>query len=140
MNLTALTGQPKKPSKFEFSKGEAISMTPLGGTKTTTPSVISDKSKLNLSSLTDPVADYFEPTGETRIRDVAREGLPSAHEVNVKILKFGKDVAQGISRNIASMGVTLAKKVGGEEDVIVPTYLQWLFKDEPIKSVEKRIV
>lgn len=49
-------------------------------------------------------------------------------------------IGQEIARNIASAGVTIGKQFGGVEEVTPPQGLEFLFRDEPIKSIEQRIV
>lgn len=62
-----------------------------------------------------------------------------------KALPVLADIGQSIARNIGSAGITLAKPIGKAiykqevEEVEIPDTLKWLFKDEPIKSIETRI-
>ncbi|MBC8435305.1 hypothetical protein H8D91_02270, partial [archaeon] len=78
------------------------------------------KPKLNFSALQKPV--------KVGVFDVARE-IPGTL----------KTLGQDIVRNIGSMGVSIGKLLGGAEEITPPKSLQFLFRDEPIKSVEQRV-
>lgn len=81
--------------------------------------------------------------GEQRQPNIVLEtvkGLPQATK------KVAIDIGQGIARNIASAGVTLAKPLGGKEQVSAQDFpellrplAQKVFRDEPVKSIEQRI-
>ena len=90
-----------------------------------------EKPRLNLTSLF-PKKDvgFFEPmAGKVRIRDVVRE-----------IGNTVKDIGQEVARNIGSAGVTISSLITGEEEVEIPKSLQFIFKKDPIKSIELRVV
>src|SRR3990167_11112528 len=69
-------------------------------------------------------------------------GLPRA------TVDVGKDVGRSVARNVGSVGVTVAKKFGGEDEMsaenIKNLFGQELwrntFGDEPLKSIEDRVV
>src|SRR3990167_3807200 len=98
---------------------------PAARSGSTTPLLPQSRGGLNLSALT---KKFFEPTPKVRVRDFVRE-LPGT---------LG-DIGQSIARNIGSAGVTLSKLAGGSDVVDIPTSMKWLFKDEPVKSIELRV-
>ena len=70
LNFSAFTQRIQ--NGFAFKKIDPISMTPIGGTQTTTPSIV--KPKLNFSAFTKPIKKFFQPAKEgVRIRDMVRE-------------------------------------------------------------------
>src|SRR3989344_3499814 len=74
-------------------------------------------------------------------------GIPDITPISVA--KFAGGIGQEIARNIASAGVTIAQRIKPKEQITVkpedfPKLFQDLartiFRDEPIKSIEQRIV
>src|SRR3990167_5171421 len=69
-------------------------------------------------------------------------GLPRA------TVDVGKDVGRSVARNVGSVGVTVAKKFGGEEEMAAENIKNlfgqelWrnTFGDEPLKAIEDRVV
>jgi len=97
------------------------------------------KTGLNLSSLVKGVSEVGE-----FIKSPFQYGTK---KLVGKVTPFIKDIGKEIARNIGSAGVSLAKPITkkilpqekGLDVVEVPKFLQSIFKDEPIKSVELRI-
>lgn len=101
LNLSALRG-------FKFSKREPISMTPLGGTQTTTPERIATITppKLNLSALTQPVKKFFEPKENVRVRDVLREAGILTQKVVKAITPTEEDIVDREDFEKRGIGIT----------------------------------
>lgn len=85
------------------------------------------KGGLNTSALQKPIQYKPTPLG------VGAFGV--AKEIPGTLKTLGQDII----RNIGSMGVSIGKLFGGAEEVETPQSLQFLFRDEPIKSVEQRV-